>query len=149
MKIAEINTVRVGSTGRIMLQIADVARSHGHEAYTFSCARHMGQKTERFHGATGSFFGEVLHRVLSPIVGREGVFSYFGTKRFIKKLKKIDPDVIHLHNLHGYYLNLPLLFRYIKGSNKKVVWTLHDCWAFTGHCPHFTFARCEKWRYTS
>lgn len=146
MKIVEINTVHFGSTGRIMLQIAEVARARGHEVCTFSRAWYTRRFTGKFYDAVGFTVDNIIHRILAPIFGREGVLSYFGTKRFIAKLKKIDPDVIHLHNLHGYYINLPLLFAYIKKHKKKVIWSLHDCWAFTGHCPHFTFARCEKWR---
>lgn len=146
MKIAEINTVRRGSTGKIMLQIAETARNYGHEAYTFSRAWYTEHFLEKFQGAVGFTVDNIMHRMFAPLLGKEGVLSYFGTKRFIVKLKKIDPDVIHLHNLHGYYINLPLLFKYIKKNKKKVIWTLHDCWSFTGHCPHFAFVQCEKWK---
>ena len=61
-------------------------------------------------------------------------------------MEKIKPDLVHCHNLHGWYLNLPLFFRYIKKHHIPVVWTLHDCWALTGQCPHFTISKCEKWK---
>ena len=64
----------------------------------------------------------------------------------MKKLREIDPDVIHLHNLHGYYLNMDVLFDYLSKANKPVIWTLHDCWGFTGHCSHFTAAKCDRWK---
>ena len=80
-------------------------------------------------------------------IGFNGHGSYFATRKLIKELKKINPDVIHLHNVHGYYLNLKLLFNYLKNEfNGKIVWTLHDCWAFTGHCSYFTIAKCNKWK---
>jgi glycosyltransferase involved in cell wall biosynthesis len=66
--------------------------------------------------------------------------------RMLRKIKKIRPSLIHLHNLHNSYVNLPMLFRYIKKHNVPVVWTLHDCWAFTGHCPHFVMAKCDRWQ---
>lgn len=146
MKIVEINTVCVGSTGNIMLQVAQLAQKKGHQAYAFFRAWHLRYSVDDFQQQVG-FFGEnVLHRIVAPILGCEGILSYFGTKQMVKKLKKINPDVIHLHNLHGFYINLPMLFKYIKKNNIKVVWTLHDCWAFTGHCPHFTFVGCDKWK---
>ena len=76
----------------------------------------------------------------------KGIGSVIKTVRFLKQVDRYAPDVIHLHNLHGSYINLPLLFRYIKKHNIPVVWTLHDCWAFTAICSHFTIVGCEKWR---
>lgn len=94
----------------------------------------------------GNRISRNIHLKLSGITGYNGCFSYLSTKQFIKKIDKYKPDVIHLHNLHNCYINLPMLFNYIKKHNIPVVWTLHDCWAFTGHCPHFTMAKCDKWR---
>ena len=68
------------------------------------------------------------------------------TEKFIDWLKEYDPDVIHLHNIHGYYIHVPTLFNYLKMCNKKILWTLHDCWSFTGHCAYFDFVECEKWK---
>ena len=145
MKIVEINTVRVGSTGKIMLQIAETARMQGHEVYTFSRAWRSERASDSGHEYVGYFTDNVIHRIIGPLTGCEGQFSYIGTRKLISKLRKIDPDIIHLHNLHGWYVNIPLLFRYIKEKQKKVIWTLHDCWAFTGRCPYFTLAKCDKW----
>lgn len=147
MVIAEINTVNYGSTGNIMLNVAEIARRHEHETYTFSRAWFSKKPSKCIND---QFFGyrldNAMHRVVGPIVGLEGCFSYVGTRALISKLQKIHPDVIQIHNLHGWYINLPLLFNYIKKNNIRVVWTLHDCWAFTGHCPCFTMAKCEKWQ---
>lgn len=87
-----------------------------------------------------------IHLILAYYTGLNGCFSYLGTKQFIKKVDKIRPDIIHLHNLHNCYINLGILFDYIKNNNIPVVWTLHDCWSFTGQCPHFTVVQCNKWK---
>lgn len=87
-----------------------------------------------------------LHLMLAQSSGFEGLFSALSTAVFLKKVDKFHLDLIHLHNLHGWYINLPMLFNYIKKHNLPVVWTLHDCWSFTGHCPHFDMIGCEKWK---
>lgn len=78
--------------------------------------------------------------------GLNGCYAWFSTKRFLKKLDVIKPDILHFHNLHDSYINLPMLFQYVKKHNIKVVWTLHDCWSFTGHCPHFAYIGCDRWK---
>ena len=77
---------------------------------------------------------------------RAGFHSKAATKRLLAKLDEIDPDIVHLHNLHGYYLNIEMLFAWLAASRCQVLWTLHDCWAFTGHCTHFTFVGCDQWK---
>ena len=145
MKIAEINTVDFGSTGNIMLQIAARTLEIG-EAYTFS-RKWKGTKNKNGrHTYFGSFFENAMHHILAAFTGKLECFSSIGTNSLIRKLKNIDPDIIHLHNLHGFYINVPNFFKYIKKNNIKVIWTLHDCWAFTGHCPHFDMIGCEKWK---
>ena len=94
----------------------------------------------------GNRFARNLHLQLAKLTGFNGCFSVFDTWRFLKKVDKIKPDIIHLHNLHNCYINLPMLFKYIKRRTIKVVWTLHDCWAFTGQCTYFTMAKCDKWK---
>ena len=98
------------------------------------------------HTYFGSYLENGMHQVLGRLNGRGGCYSWLGTNQLILKLKKFDPDIIHLHNLHNCYVNVKMLFRYIKKYNKKVVWTLHDCWGFTGKCPHFLCNGCEKWK---
>ena len=83
---------------------------------------------------------------MSRFVDKHGFGSTRATQVFLKEVERLDPDVIHLHNLHGYYLNVELLFGYLRLANKPVVWTLHDCWAFTGHCAHFDYVGCNRWR---
>lgn len=147
MKIVMINSCNFGSTGNIMLGIAKVARQKGHVCYT-SCpeGRSMRKRQLENHIFIGTRFGRNLHLLLGNWTGFQGIFSIWDTKRFLKHLDKIAPDIIHLHNLHNCYINLPLLFYYIKKRDIPVIWTLHDCWAFTGQCPHFTLMGCDKWK---
>lgn len=146
MKIIEINTTYLGSTGKIMLDVSDIARKHNHKVYTFSRKWKNVTKPNENHFFIGSYIENIFHRILSPMLGAEGMFSMIGTFDLVRKLKKIKPDIIHLHNLHGSYINLYILFKYIKKNKIRVIWTLHDCWAFTGHCPHFTIVKCDKWK---
>ena len=146
MKIVEINTCDYGSTGKIMLQIAETARENGHSVTTFSRKWNNTKSIADSQIYFGSLLENALHHILAEVTGLSECFSFFGTLSLILKLKKIKPDIIHLHNLHGWYINLPLLFRYIKRHNIKTVWTLHDCWSFTGHCPYFDIVECDKWK---
>lgn len=150
-KIVEINILHNGSTGKIMLGIADVARAAGHQVWTFSpkrYSRHGKVILPEIPGHTyfSSVIGNAAHILLGKYTGLHGCFSIFGTLGLLRQLDKIKPDIIHLHNLHGFIINIPLLFGYIKRHNIPTVWTLHDCWAFTGHCPHFTMVGCNRWQ---
>lgn len=151
MRIAQINMVPYGSTGKIMLQIAETARKHGHEVRTYSTVPY--DRNERVattpaenHFVWGSEKENRLHYFLGSTLGRNGCYSQQGTKALIADLKAFQPDIVHLHNLHKFCINLPILFQYLKESNVRTVWTLHDCWAMTGQCPYFTMVKCEKWK---
>ncbi len=144
MKLVEINSGFHGSTGTIMLDIAEAARAHGWEAHTFSAPK-PGSAPRR-HRYFGSKAENLLHRALSVFSGISGKGSTSGTRQLLRELEQIQPDILHLHNLHGWYINLPLLFDYIRKNNLKTIWTLHDCWAFTAQCSHFTMEQCEKWK---
>ena len=151
MRIAEINILTNGSTGRIMLQIAEKARLQGHWVKTYTPIRFVrGKKIQSpnisNHFCWGSRLEACFHYYAGILFGRNGMYSFWGTKQLIKDLKRFKPDIIHLHNLHMFCINLPMLFRYIKRNNIKVIWTLHDCWAFTGHCSHFLVKKCDKWK---
>ena len=146
MKVASINTVDYGSTGKIMLQIAQTCREDGIEAYTFSRKWNNNSTPCEGHKYFGYFFENVIHRTAGTTLCLTERLSVFGTKQLVKELKRISPDIIHLHNLHGWYINLSILMKYIKKSGIPVVWTLHDCWSFTGGCPYFTVSKCEKWK---
>ena len=151
MIIAEINTVAVGSTGKIMFDLAETARKHGHTVYTYSAKTfRRGMKNEYplkpYHMYYGTEIENLFHKVIGGITGLNGYFSVLSTYKLIQRLKRQKIDILHLHNLHEFCINLPILFRWIKKNNIKVIWTLHDCWSFTGHCPYFTMVGCEKWK---
>jgi len=147
MTVFEINSVPYGSTGRIMFQIADTVKAMGGVAYT--SASFTKSREEYFPNTyyrIGGAVGKTEHIILAKLTGRHGCYSHFATYRLIQKIKQIRPDIIHLHNIHGWYLNWKMLFDYLKQAEIPVVWTLHDCWSFTGHCPHFMAIGCEKWK---
>lgn len=145
MKVLQINSVcGVGSTGRIATDLYKVLEEQGHEcviAYGRGTAPE-GIKTIKI----GTDFDNYMHVAKTRIFDKHGFGSTKATKEFIKKVKEYNPDVIHLHNIHGYYINIEILFDYLKKSNKKVIWTLHDCWTFTGHCAYFDYVGCNKWK---
>lgn len=147
MKVLMINSVAgIRSTGRICTDLAEVLESEGHECKIAYGRESVPEKYSRFAVRIGTPFGTKLHGLKSRLFDASGFGSRRATKRFIKWVKEYNPDIIHLHNLHGYYINIKILFDYLKTSGKKVVWTLHDCWAFTGHCAHFVTSGCERWR---
>ena len=144
MRIVEINTVcDTGSTGRIAAGVARIARKNGHEVW-FAYGR--GTHPTDINGyKIGNRADFLCHVMLNFVRGKSGFGSKKVTKRFLGWLDQIKPDVLHLHNLHGFYLHIGMLFDYIKTNNIKVVWTLHDCWPFTGQCAYFDRADCNKW----
>ena len=152
MIIAEINTVNNGSTGKIMFDLAETARKQGHTVYTYSAKtyrrKHKNNYREiPYHSYFGSEFGNFFHKAIGEFTGFNGCFSYFSTLKLIKDIKNKNVNVIHLHNLHEFCINLPLLFSFIKKEKIRVIWTLHDCWSFTGHCPYFSIVDCDRWKY--
>lgn len=143
-KLIQINTVCNASTGRIMHSIQEAATEQGYETISFVGRRKpfTDLPCEKF----GNFFSFWLHVVLNTVFDRQGYASWITTKKMVKRLREEKPDIIHLHNLHGYYLNLPILFRYLKEEfSGQLYWTFHDCWPFTGHCAYFSMAQCDKW----
>lgn len=86
------------------------------------------------------------HAIWTRITDLNGLGSRYVTKKFLKFIDEYNPDIIHLHNLHGYYINIRILFEYLCEKNIPIVWTFHDCWPFTGHCPYYTNIGCEKWK---
>lgn len=148
MRIVQINGGAKGSTGKIMMGIAEVARAQGHEVMCASpittTNRDAGEDCGYYR--IGTFNSRRVNVALARITGFNGCFAWFETYKLLKKIDEFKPDIIHLHNLHDSYINLPMLFSYIKKHNVPTVWTLHDCWAFTGQCPHFTIVKCDKWK---
>lgn len=144
MKIVQINTFSNGSTGNIMMNIHKELLKKGVDSYVVWGRGRKSQNQNEIY--MNDKLGVYFHAFYSRITGKTGFASKISTKKLLKKLDEINPDIIHLHNLHGYYINIEMLFNYIKNKHIKVVWTLHDCWAFTGQCPHFTLCKCDKWK---
>lgn len=144
-KILFVNIVPNGSTGTICKNLYKAAEKQGHQCY-FAYGR--GQDLEGFRTIRiGSKKDIYEHVIKSRFFDSCGFESKNATKQFLRQLDDIQPDIIHLHNLHGYYINIEMLFQYLKmHSAIKVIWTLHDCWPFTGHCAHFQYEKCEKWK---
>lgn len=145
MKVLQINTVcGTGSTGRIATDIHRILIDEGHESY-IAYGRDLPKNCNNAI-RVGSKLDKYTHALETRVFDKHGFGSVQATHRFIEKVKEIDPDIIHLHNIHGYYINIEILFNYLKEANKPAVWTLHDCWGFTGHCAYFDYAGCEKWK---
>lgn len=146
MKYLFINVLAgSGSTGRIAAAQCRELQSQGHEcvlAYGRGKAMCPDVKTYPI----GSAWSVRLHGVRSRFLDDIGAGSRTATQEFLKWVGGFDPDVIWLHNLHGYYINLELLFGYLRSCGKEIHWTLHDCWAFTGHCAYYDFAQCDRWK---
>lgn len=148
MKILMINSVcGIGSTGRICTDLADVLTKQGHECLIAYGRKTAPEKYKDISYRIGSDIDVKAHALKSRLFDASGFGSKKATKRLVKRIIEYDPDIIHLHNIHGYYINIEILFDYLKTCGKKIVWTLHDCWAFTGHCAHFDYANCNKWQY--
>ena len=144
-RLLEINAVPYGSTGKIIRGIAEIASKEDIETYIYY-GWTKGLRRSHEGVMVGSFLGKILHMAFGKLTGFAGCFSLFDTLKLISFMKHWKPDVIHLHLLHCWYINLPILFSYIKKNNIKVLWTMHDCWAITGQCPHFTMIQCDKWK---
>lgn len=144
MKIIQINAVKNAnsSTGRTTSELHDFLLSKGHQSYIAA----LNVEDDEHHIRLCSKSSKRIHSVLSHILGRQGFYSYFSTKRLLRKLDKIEPDVIHLRVLHSNCVNLPLLLKYIAKKDIPAVVTLHDCWFLTGHCCHFVDTNCDRWK---
>ena len=146
MKIFQINSVcGVRSTGRIVADIYTRLRAAGHDcimAYGRDESANCGGDAFKFNTRAGVYADALLSR----ITGKAGCFSTHATKHLLSEIDRYNPDVVHLHNLHGYYVNAFMLVSELARRKKPVVWTLHDCWPFTGHCAYFDKYGCDKWK---
>ncbi len=142
MKVAFINSVAgFGSTGRLVSTLSMMDEVEGKVYY--------GRKKDSSNACSMRFtgsLGNAEHAIGTYLFDSHGFHNAIETKRMLKDLDAFDPDIVHLHNLHGYYIHVGILFDYLKKKNKKVIWTLHDCWSFTGHCAHFDGIGCNKWK---
>ena len=148
-KLLQINPVirESTSTGRIMREIGEAAMAAGWESWIAYSKGRDGIPEHSSHLLpVGNKLDVALHAIATRLFDAHGLASRLATKRFIKAVRKLNPDVIHIHNVHGYFLNYKLLFKYLKESGKPVIWTVHDCWLYTGHCYHYSAAECYKWK---
>lgn len=144
-KLLQINvTANSGSTGKIAEAIGQLAINRGWESW-IAYGRGTPQSESRLI-RIGNDWDMRWHGVETRLLDNHGLASRRTTRQFISRIKEINPDIIHLHNIHGYFINYPLLFRFLQEWGGPVVWTLHDCWPFTGHCAYFDMVNCNKWQ---
>lgn len=145
--IVELNGTNYASTGNIALNIAKEARKSGYKVYTFCNLR---KEALKYKYNDQIFYGKWLERIISErlsyITGFRDHFNIFSTLDLIKKLKEVKPDLIHMHVLHDNFINYRILFNYLKSINIPIIWTFHECSAFTGQCPYFDMVGCDKWK---
>ena len=145
MRVLQINLVcGHGSTGKIAVSIANLLKAGGDEAY-IAYGSGTTDYPESYRITSDNEYRINVH-LFSNLLGLDGRGTCFGTRKLIRWIESIKPDIIHLHNIHSLCLNYPLLFQYINKNDIPVVWTLHDCWAITGGCAHFSAVGCEKWK---
>ena len=144
MKIVQINTTcGVGSTGKICTGISQLLTENFIENYILYSNMTNGYKL----GIPCSNAQYIKTQAIkSKLFGGYGFYSKQATQKIIKELERIQPDIIHIHNIHGHDCNIELLFKYFKEKRIKLIWTFHDCWAFTGYCTYFTVSNCNKWQ---
>lgn len=145
-KIVHINTFPNKATGSIMFSVHnELQKLEKWDSYVvWGRGRTPKDKVHEYNMQCG--WEIMMHGVLSRIFDNTGFNSDYATERLLQKMEYLMPDIIQLHNLHGYYINVKMLFEWIKHRNIPVVWTLHDCWAFTGHCAYFDYANCNCWK---
>ena len=148
-KLLQINPVirENTSTGKIMRELGELAQAAGWESYiAYSRARDgIPQHTSKLV-PVGSRADLGIHWLTTRLFDAHGLASRRATQQLIGRIREIDPDIVHIHNVHGYFLNYPLLCRFLEERGKPVIWTAHDCWLFTGHCYHYAAARCDRWQ---
>ena len=144
MKIVQINAVyKYSSTGRTTEEMHVFLRNKGYESFVF-CTNYEQPEIGVFK--VGNKLDYKMHGLLSRLLGLQGYFSYFSTRKLVKQLKQILPDIVILRNLHSNFVNISMLLKYIGVNNIKLIWVQHDCWAYTGHCTHYTMNGCYKWK---
>jgi putative colanic acid biosynthesis glycosyltransferase len=146
MKILQVSsTLNTSAIGRIAEEIGQMAIKGGHESYV--AYSHLGTNgSESQVIKVGNTLDTYLHGINTRIFDRHGLGSKLATRKLITQIQEINPDVIGIHNVHGYYLNMKIFFDYLKKAKKPVIYTLHDCWSFTGHCSYFDFVNCDRWK---
>ena len=146
MKLVQINTTcGAGSTGKICVAISEQLTAAGVENYILYTSGYSDYPRGKKYMTAPEVKIQALK---SRIFGNYGFQSKAATKRLITELDIIAPDIVHLHNLHSHNVHLGNLFSYLKAKEIKIFWTFHDCWAFTGYCPHFDMIGCDMWKNT-
>ena len=148
-KLLQINPViRVNtSTGRIMQEIGELAMQNGWECHiAYSKGRDGIRECRSDIVPVGNKWSTAWHGIETRLFDRHGLASSHATRQFVRKIEEISPDVVHIHNIHGYFLNYQILFDYLSKAGIPVVWTVHDCWLYTGHCYYYSFAGCDRWQ---
>lgn len=149
MKILMINvTCGTGSTGRICTDLAEVLSENGHDVKIAYGRDAVPEQYQKYAIRVGNDLDVNVHALKARLCDAAGFGSKKVTRQFIKWIENYNPDIIHLHNIHGYYINIEILFDYLKVCKKRIIWTLHDSWAFTGHTPYCDVVSCYKWKTT-
>lgn len=144
MKIVQINTsCGIGSTGKICVSISELLTQKGIENYILFSTQTNGY-SQGISCSNKNYMK--MQAFKSRLMGNYGFNSKFATKKMISVLEKIQPNIVHIHNIHGHDCNLEMLLDYLKKKKIKVYWTFHDCWNFTGYCTYFTMEKCDKWK---
>lgn len=144
MKVVQINTFPTKATGHIMMNIHKILTDNGYDSYV--CWGRGRDSSNDHEIVISDSVGVKFHGIYTRIFDKTGFASKRATRELLNRLDEIEPDIIHLHNIHGYYLNIEMLFNYIRQHKIKTIWTLHDCWALTGHCAWFDVCGCDKWK---
>lgn len=147
MRVMQINAVYgVGSTGVIVEDLHNLALENGIESYVSYSTTNKNPDEIKNGYVIGKNLGKKIHAVLSRLGGKQAYFSSFATKKLIKHIEKVNPDIVHLHNLHSNFVNMNMLLKYLGKKDISTVVTLHDCWFYTGGCFHYTSVGCNKWQ---
>lgn len=144
-RLLQINSCLNKSTGRIAQQIGEEAIEAGYESIIAYPARAGVCSSQSLTFEIGTKMDTSIHAIQTRVFDRHGLGSKGATKKLVEQIEQLNPSIIHLHNIHGYYINYPILFDYLAHKAIPVIWTFHDCWPFTGHCVHFTDVNCFKW----
>lgn len=145
MTILQISIeVNSGSVGRIAEQIGEQVIDAGWNSYITYARNNRPSKSKTIK--IGKRIDVLWHGIMTRVFDNHAFESKNATRKLISDIEKINPDIIHLHHLHGYFINIEILFEYLQKKNTPVVWTFHDCWSFTGHCAHYSYVGCDRWK---
>lgn len=144
MKVLQINTFGNLSTGRIAVDLCRTLEEQGYDSVVAFARNEISEDVVSIQ--IGNKLSVYIDAILTRFTDKAGFFSRDATEKLINKIREYNPDIIHLHNLHGYYINIELLFGFLRDYGKPVVWTLHDCWPYTGHCCYYSMVECNRWQ---